>query len=162
MAAKKKTGFKKKLGNFFKNPKGVVLLVFVLAFAGFGTYKLYHSHADKSGASVYSCGLVQNIGLYNTGVPGHYITGDCVRIVQEVLNAEGRLHPNFQWVVLDEDSAYGPKTAYTAAAFQNNWGSVDPTFAERGGVIGPQTWDRLYRSCQVQYDQGFIGFDVCH
>ncbi len=144
--AKKKAGFSKKLGNFLRNPKGLVLLVFILGFVGFGTYKLYVSHADtKAPNSVGQCRDASNAGGYYEKQGSN---DDCVKTIKRTLNDVGSV-VQAGWPFLDPyDSYFDATTAQAVRGFQG-WAGIS-----QDGIVGPDTYGKLLDACINVAHQG--------
>lgn len=75
-----------KLSRFFSNPKNVIIVVFVLGFAGVGAYKVYQSSAytQKAPNSVSNC--YTNVTVNGTMSQSRGTHGGCTLYLKNLLN----------------------------------------------------------------------------
>ncbi len=135
MPAKKKAK-SSGLRRFFSNPRNIILVAFIIGFAGFGSYKVYQSSADsyvKGPSTISGC---KNSGVYLRSGS----RGTCVIVLQQTLNGV-RIITGNKWEILAEDGKFGAKTDAVVRAYQRlNGAAVD-------GIVGPQTWAALSYYC---------------
>lgn len=142
----KKTAVKKRgVQSFFnlRNRKFVVLLVLILGFASYGSYKLYSTSAytsKRAYPTVKECYAFKPY-LYE-GVGGQ---GACVKTLQDFLNHVRVFYGSKLaiWPSLSVDGAFGPRTKLAVTVFQ---GQTDRIITA-DGKVGPQTWDKIQDQC---------------
>lgn len=154
MAGNRKTSSKKgggKLARFFKNPRNVILAVFVLGFALVGGYKVYQSSADtgsKSSANVNWCNLLVQQGKLPSMKVGS--EGACVTSLGIALNGIRDYYKDqgttSKWINIST-STQGSSDVYdasykTAVVGFQGWQKLSPD-----GVAGKQTWGAVARLC---------------
>lgn len=144
MAGKSKTASKKskgKLARLFSNPRNVILVVFVLVFAGYGSYQLYSTSAKtvKSKSRVDSCYAIAAQEDSRLWIR-YYSQSPCVltftRALAAVDDATGNkigyiIVDDFVSSVVEED----------IIAYQKNRG------LKANGIVEPPTWRKLYEEC---------------
>jgi len=161
--AKKGTDVKRlsKLPGFFSfaNKKFVLLALFLVGFAAFGSYKMYYSSAQtaKSSNTIYKCTHDKydpSPYLYK-GVPNQT---SCVRAVQAFLNNDRAIKygdSNAGWPYLTVDGAYGNQTAQAVAAFQI---SEQRKGHEVNGSVTKDTWGAISTECISYGTQHWLRF----
>lgn len=130
---KKGTG---KLPGLFSNRRVAVLIVFVLIFAIFGSYRLYITSAADTAKTAEVC-RYHRITLKNGS------RGGCVYTLQRLLN-------HFKGVgqpTVATDSQFGPATEKAVKVYQRERG-LNPD-----GIVGYQTWSRLLEECGFYLDK---------
>lgn len=125
-----------KLSKFFNNRRNVMIVVFVVAFAGIGGYFVYTSSAART--KVASNATCSNVTL-RTGS-----RGDCVRVLQKFLNRYNSVY-SYGWPALTVDGVYGSKTAENVKLYQAL--RIRGTSISVDGVVGTQTWNRINQHC---------------
>jgi hypothetical protein len=137
-----------KISRIFRNRKMVVLLVFVLAFSIFGSYRLYTTSAATE-KTVNMC-RDQRITLRRGS------TGPCVTTVQRLMNAFQDIHDT-SWPDLAYDGKFGAQTDMVVRKYQRT--KLGRLTVD--GVVGPQTWQALIDDCNLAARGGTI-YKGCH
>lgn len=165
-ATKKKASKKFNLKNFLSNPRNVILVAFIVVFAGFGSYKVYQSSAAiyKVPDSVENC--------YVTIVTGDRpaqttkSNGPCVKILSNALLAIDSKYDAFgsdgYWISAADrgqlsDDRYGDAEGRAVASFQKFWNRQSQirgwkeiwnhNISPISQTAGAQTWAALLTVC---------------
>ncbi len=136
---------KGKSASFFSDPRNVIIVAFVVGFAGIGSYQIYQSSAasdDKRANSIVWCRSF-HIRHGITMQVGH--NGECVKTVQHALNVIGS--PSFTyWDRLTVDGSYGPRTQAAVRQFQTRHGA-----GVQDGRMTTNTWTTLFAACSGRF-----------
>jgi peptidoglycan hydrolase-like protein with peptidoglycan-binding domain len=147
-SAKKSTKTKKtiKLPGFFRSKRFVVLLVFVVAFAALGSYRLYSSQAARAYPTVNQCLAFKNSLVLSQGTN----QTACTKTLQGFLNryrVETGNTRNTNWPRLGVDGAFGGKTKQAVVAFQFTAKGLGTRITRVDGIVGKQTWNAIELAC---------------
>jgi hypothetical protein len=144
-SAKKQTTKQSRLPHILGSRRVAVLLVFILAFATFGSYRLYTSRAAGR-PSIHACYQFRNSLVLRQGVTGQ---AGCVMALQSFLNRDRMqrgIAPSSGWPNLQVDGDFGPKTKQAVLAFQLTLRKAGVSIGV-DGVVGRETWLRIYNEC---------------
>lgn len=145
VSAKSQTKSSGGLRRAFRNKKIVAVAIFVVIFAGVGSYLMYRSSnaASKNSAidTVGECYFVH--ARLSVGS-----RGNCVRVVQAVINAENA-RAKMGWRYLNPDGIFGSITESGVKSYQRYVG------IGADGIVGDQTWRSLVNTCTVLNAQGW-------
>lgn len=140
-----------------RNRKFVVLLVLILGFASYGSYKLYSTSAaypKRAFPYVKECRKFDPF-LYK-GVPNQ---SACVKTVQAFYN---RIRPYNRdlwgmWPELAVDGIFGDRTKLVTAVFQGN-SLVDHGgyTVNNNGAVDYQTWTKITDYCYIYKNFGVL------
>ncbi len=152
----KKVSPSTKLKKILNNPKYVILLVFLIGFAGIGGYKVYQSSAatQKTSANVTWCNyLIQSKKITSMRIGSE---GVCVTTLGRALNGirtlyqKNNIWDNINYSAIGKSDAYDTTYFNAVKGFQTwqqtqNVGPID-------GIAGPKTWARVTQMCHENYN----------
>ncbi len=142
--AQRRTGFAGRLSRFGKTNL-IIASVFVLLFAGVGTYYLHRSEADAYGPNSTYC-------VYYKFYEGRFPHSQCVKDIQFALTKLG-IGPYGLCYGNYCDGIFGPQTYSDVLKF----GNVAGITGGNGGQVGSRTWSAL---CVRSYQYPWVAHDM--
>lgn len=144
-----KTGKNKngKLARLLRNPKRLVLILFVIGFAAVGAYKVYQSSAySTEGSGKYTNNVTDCYVLTVQGGSKTYIREGsrygCVRTYERALSAINKYNGHkIRDVELTVDDYYSEVNKKQTITYQTL------KAIEASGTVGPKTWGAVYSDC---------------